>query len=134
MISIEDLDIIKLINLGGENKYDRGKRRNFRLAALGILTHMLSYKAEEAGRKLIKVDPRNTTQLCSRCGRLIPKDLSVRIHICPYCGLILDRDTNSAKNVLIRGEEIELGNEGFPAPTAERSCEDWSLRDYNLLD
>lgn len=60
-------------------------------------------KAEEAGRAVIQIDPRNTTQCCSGCGCLVPKGLSVRTHICPNCGLILDRDHNAALNILARG-------------------------------
>ena len=106
LIAIEDLDLVQLTNLGGDNAQGRGLRRNFGLAAFGILTHMLTYKAEEAGRSLVKVDPRGTTQECSECGIVVPKDLSVRTHSCPHCGLILDRDTNAAKNVLKRGQTL----------------------------
>jgi putative transposase len=41
--------------------------------------------------------------MCSRCGNLIQKDLSVRVHACRYCGLILDRDQNAALNILHLG-------------------------------
>ena len=44
----------------------------------------------------------NTTQLCSRCGKLVPKTLATRIHRCPYCGLVLARDHNSAITILHR--------------------------------
>lgn len=60
-------------------------------------------KAEEAGRAVVQVDPRNTTKLCSGCGSIVPKDLSVRVHNCPDCGLVLDRDHNAAINILSRG-------------------------------
>jgi len=66
---------------------------------------MLSYKAQSAGRKLIKVDPRNTTQRCSACGSIVKKDLSVRVHECPYCGFSCDRDYNASMNILITGME-----------------------------
>jgi putative transposase len=45
-------------------------------------------------------DPRNTSQMCSRCGSIVKKDLSVRYHNCPYCGLNIDRDINAAINIL----------------------------------
>jgi len=53
----------------------------------GKLRQYISYKAENAGRKLIKVNPKNTTQMCSQCGTIVPKDLSVRVHDCPHCGV-----------------------------------------------
>jgi transposase len=36
----------------------------------------------------------------------MPKDLSVRTHICTNCGLILDRDLNAAKNIQWRGQRL----------------------------
>jgi putative transposase len=62
-----------------------------------------AYKAESAGRSVIQVNPRGTTQMCSGCGEIVPKDLSVRVHDCPHCGLKLDRDLNAALNILGRG-------------------------------
>lgn len=62
-----------------------------------------SYKAESAGKQVILVNPRNTSQICSGCGQSVKKSLSVRVHKCPYCGLILDRDINAAINILRRG-------------------------------
>ena len=64
-----------------------------------------TYKAQSADRKLIKVDPRNTTQRCSACGSIAEKDLSVRVHECPYCGFSCDRDYNASRNILITGME-----------------------------
>ena len=49
------------------------------------------------------VDPRYTSQLCSGCGEYVPKTLDVRVHMCPYCGLVLDRDVNAARNILRKG-------------------------------
>jgi putative transposase len=60
-------------------------------------------KAEEAGRRVVLVDPRNTSKRCSRCGQKVEKDLSIRVHSCPVCGLILDRDQNAAINILALG-------------------------------
>ena len=65
--------------------------------------NMLSYKAESAGMRVIKVDPRDTTQECSRCHyiktgseRLTLKD---RIYHCNVCGLTMDRDENASINI-----------------------------------
>ncbi len=64
---------------------------------------LLSYKAAEAGRELIKVNPRNTSQNCSGCGQKVPKSLGTRVHDCPYCNLSLDRDVNAARNIAAIG-------------------------------
>ncbi len=75
-------------------------------AGWGRFIGMIAYKEEESGGQLIKVNPRNTTQNCSRCGEHVKKTLSDRIHECPYCGLVMDRDHNAALNILARGREI----------------------------
>lgn len=70
---------------------------------LGMFQNLLTYKAIEAGCEVILVNPKNTSQACSSCGSIVLKDLSVRTHVCPYCGLVLDRDVNAALNILARG-------------------------------
>ena len=75
-------------------------------AGWGIFIGMIAYKAESAGGQLIQVDPRGTTQNCSRCGEQVKKSLSDRIHECPICGLKMDRDHNAALNILARGRGI----------------------------
>ena len=62
----------------------------------------LAAKAESAGRRVIAVNPRNTTQECSTCGAIVKKTLAQRVHSCDKCGLILDRDHNAALNILHR--------------------------------
>ena len=59
-------------------------------------------KAEWAGRTAVMIDPRNTSKMCSRCGQLVEKTLSDRVHSCS-CGLTLDRDHNAALNILALG-------------------------------
>jgi len=71
-------------------------------AGWGTFVSMCTYKAACAGRTLIKVDPRFTSQVCSGCGQVRKKDLSERWHSCD-CGTELDRDVNSAINILERG-------------------------------
>jgi putative transposase len=63
---------------------------------------MLTYKAESAGRELVAVDPRLTSQTCPECGQVTRKKLSQRIHRCD-CGCILDRDRAAALVILARG-------------------------------
>jgi putative transposase len=73
-------------------------------AGWGIFFNILDAKAKQApGKRVIAVDPKYTSQICSGCGQMVKKDLSVRIHSCPSCGLELDRDVNAAINILQRG-------------------------------
>jgi putative transposase len=59
----------------------------------------LNYKAVEAGRQLVHVDPRGTSQTCC-CGAPVPKTLSQRWHQCEACGLSEARDHVSAQLIL----------------------------------
>jgi putative transposase len=59
---------------------------------------------------IIAVAPHFTSQECSACGALVKKSLSVRTHICPSCGVVLDRDHNAAKNILAKALACTLGH------------------------
>jgi len=72
-------------------------------AAWNQLIQYTQYKAVDAGRECVLVDPKNTSQRCSRCGMIVKKSLSVRVHKCPTCGLVIDRDENAAINILALG-------------------------------
>ncbi|ULR40742.1 transposase [Thermus sp. NEB1569] len=63
---------------------------------------ILAYKAEEAGRRVIKVDPKYTSQDCPVCGHREKKPLWVRAYTCPQCGALLHRDVAAAQNILAR--------------------------------
>jgi putative transposase len=65
----------------------------------------VEYKCRKFGKHFIKVDPQGTFQYCT-CGHHVPKDLSVRVHRCPRCGLVEDRDVVSAELILERGLKI----------------------------
>jgi putative transposase len=85
---------------------EMGRSRGIRKSILDVawtqFRQMTAAKAEEAGR-VILVNPKNTTKMCSTCGEIVPKKLSERTHTCPHCGLVLDRDENAALNILQRG-------------------------------
>jgi putative transposase len=63
----------------------------------------LAAKAEEAGRKFMKVNPAYTSQDCSRCHHRQYMPLDARTYECPCCGLVLDRDHNASLNILSVG-------------------------------
>ncbi len=68
-------------------------------AGWGQFLQILSIKAERAGLSTIAVNPNGTSQNCSGCDAKVPKALSDRLHVCPDCGLELDRDHNAAINI-----------------------------------
>lgn len=71
-------------------------------AAWSTLRAMITYKAAWAGGVVVAVKPHGTSQACSGCGGVVPKTLADRVHSCPDCGLVLDRDVNAARNILMR--------------------------------
>ena len=78
-------------------------------AAWATGVQMLEYKLKD---RLVKVDPAGTSQECSACGAVVPKDISVRVHYCDKCGLTLDRDVNAARNILTRGQAQLTATQG----------------------
>ena len=72
-------------------------------AAIGKLIRTLEWQAAKRGRIFVKVNPAHTTQDCSNCGARAKRRLNLqeRVYKCERCGLMLDRDRNSAINMLI---------------------------------
>jgi putative transposase len=76
-------------------------------AGWGQFQQMVVNKAECAGRTVLFVNPRYTSQVCSTCGTVRKKSLEERWHSCE-CGCELDRDTNAALNILRLGRSQRL--------------------------
>ena len=96
VIAFEDLNIKNMLR-------NHHLAKSISDAPWRMLVTTTQNKAEEAGSVVVLVDPRNTSQMCSRCGLKVPKSLSDRLHECPQCGLIMDRDQNAAINILRQG-------------------------------
>lgn len=95
-ICVEDLNIRDM----QKNKY---LSKSIADTSWGMFIKVLADKAEEAGRRFIKVPAQGTSQICSKCGTIVPKRLSVRIHRCNVCGLNMHRDLNASFNILSLG-------------------------------
>lgn len=93
LVAVEDLKIKKLAAGMLAKAINDAGWSNF--------IYMLTYKAEEAGRLLVKVDARGTSQTCI-CGAEVRKTLAVRVHRCVSCGLVADRDHVSAQLILAK--------------------------------
>ena len=112
---VDQYDLIAVEDLQTQNMLkNHHLAKSIADAAWNTFILILTSKAEEAGRSVVKVDPRYTSQDCSDCGKRVKKALSVRVHSCPFCGLVLDRDVNAAKNILARtglsGANVEVLN------------------------
>lgn len=80
------------------------------------LIQYCTYKAEIAGSMVEQVNPNGTSQICSSCGITVKKDLSVRIHNCPNCKTVLDRDLNASINIKNRSSQKNtVGSTGIYA-------------------
>ena len=96
MICIEALKVKNMVK-------NRHLSKSIADAGWSTFFELLSYKAAGAGRELVKVNPKNTSQNCSGCGKKVPKSLAARVHNCPYCNLSLDRDVNAARDIAVSG-------------------------------
>ncbi len=100
-IAYEDLKIRNMVR-------NRHLSKSISDASWGTFLQWVNYYAAMHGIPIITVPPQFTSQDCSGCGTRVKKSLSVRTHICPACGLVLDRDENAAVNILHAGLLILL--------------------------
>jgi putative transposase len=99
---VREHDFIAIENLNVKGMVRGNLAKSIHDAGWGQLRQFLTYKAANADRVLVAVNPRNTSQECSGCGVIVPKTLRDRVHDCPGCGLVMDRDENAARNILER--------------------------------
>lgn len=109
LIAFEDLNIKGML-------HNHNLAKSISDVAWNMLVNITSYKAASAGSMVVLVDPKNTSKMCSRCGILVEKSLSDRIHNCSHCRLSMDRDQNAAINILRLGlQSVGVGSRGSPA-------------------
>jgi putative transposase len=108
VIVFEDLDIKNML-------HNHCLAKSISDIAWGTLVKATESKAAYAGSKVVLVDPKHTSQMCSRCGLIVKKDLSERVHSCPECGLSMDRDLNAAINILRLGMQSLRKSDRSPA-------------------
>ncbi|HSD57193.1 MAG TPA: transposase, partial [Methanotrichaceae archaeon] len=111
-IAFEDLNIKGMV-------HNHCLAKSISDVAWNMLVTLTSYKAASAGSMVVLVNPRNTSKMCSRCGLLVEKSLSGRVHNCIQCGLSMDRDWNAAINILRLGlQSVGLRTVEAPCPQA----------------
>jgi len=96
-ICLEDLQVANMVR-------NRHLAKSISDAAWGQFRSILDAKAAWAGRRVLAIPAQYTSQDCSGCGERVPNPLSVRTHVCPSCGLVVDRDENAAINILRAGQ------------------------------
>jgi putative transposase len=85
-----------------------GLNKSIHDAGWGIFLRVLSAKAESAGRKVIAVDPRHTSQRCAGCGYTAPGNRVTQAEFrCLGCGHLAHADVNAARNILRAGLALQ---------------------------
>jgi putative transposase len=73
----------------------------------------LRCKAAEAGRRFVAVDPKYTSQICSRCGFMHPDNRKTLADFeCLSCGYQDNADHNAAVNISARNEPLDANVSG----------------------
>jgi putative transposase len=81
-----------------------GLNRSINDAGWGVLASFLVYKAESAGREVMTVDPRHTSQMCAECAHIEPGNRVRQAEFrCCKCGHEDHADINAARNILRAG-------------------------------
>ena len=96
LICVEELHVNRMV-------HHHCLAKSIQDAAWTAFFDKLAAKAEEAGRRFVKVAPAYTSQECSRCHHRQKMALSERTYQCPCCLLAIDRDLNAAINILSIG-------------------------------
>lgn len=103
LICYEKLNIKGMIERNGKKAEGNEYNKAIGEVSWGKFMKYISDKAEEAGRDIEEVNPKNTSKMCSKCGNLKDISLDVRIYQCEKCKLVIDRDENAALNILRLG-------------------------------
>ena len=98
-ISREDVRVANLVR-------NRPLAKSISDAGWAQFRAILAAKAACAGRRVVVVPAQYTSQDWSGCGARVPQALSVRSHIGPACGLVLDRDANAARTIFRAGQAL----------------------------
>jgi len=102
IVDSADLIVFENLNISGMLK-NHNLAKHIQDHAWGKLIQFAQSKAAKAGKMVELVDVRYTSQKCSQCGIMVPKTLADRTHLCPNCGLEMDRDINASLNIRTLG-------------------------------
>ena len=95
-----------------------GLNREILAQTWGLIRQQLRYKAAWAGRRFVEVDPKHTSQTCSRCGTIDPEARRGKMFRCGLCGHALNADHNAAINILRKS--LEMVPAGGNSPPSSR--------------
>ena len=113
---VKQYDVIVIEDLKTKNLLKNHKlAKAISNASWYLFRTMLEYTCKWYGKKLVTVDPRNTSRICSNCNfNSGEKQLEIREWTCPKCHVHHDRDINAAVNILqkakLNGQELAMVN------------------------
>jgi len=115
---VSSLDLIAFEDLKIANMVKNSKlAKSINDAGWGRFLSWVKYYGMLHDIPVIAVAPHFTSQVCSCCGTIVKKSLSVRTHMCPGCGVVLDRDHNAAVNILAKALST-VGHTATDAPVS----------------
>jgi len=102
LVDSADMVVFENLNISGMLK-NHHLAKHIQDHSWGKLIQFTQGKAAKAGKVVELVDARYTSQKCSQCGIMVTKTLADRTHLCPNCGLKMDRDLNASLNIRTLG-------------------------------
>ncbi len=99
---VDSYSVIALEKLASQKMAGQKFGKQINDAGWNMFANMLCYKAEGAGCRVVFVNPENTTKTCSNCKSIQDMPLQERTYECRACGLVIDRDLNAARNILVK--------------------------------
>jgi putative transposase len=128
VISLEDLKLVNMTKSAkGTNEspgkgvaQKKGLNRNLQDAALARLAYWICVKAEEAARRVWKVNPKDSSRECIACGHTEAANRCRSRFSCRRCGHEEHADVNAAQVITARGQVAETSWRAAGCPVAKR--------------
>lgn len=120
-----------------KNRFDKNINKSLNNWYLNLFIWYLTYKCILEGKKVVKLNERNTTKTCSVCGHVKTESvpLNVRIYECEKCENKLGRDINSAFNMMIKYKKKKLKCCIIqPIEINDLNSARWKIRNHSLIE
>jgi IS605 OrfB family transposase len=118
----------KLINIRKKHNHDRKFNKKLGNWAFGQFLKLLKYKAENLGKIVIEINPKYTSQQCSKCWFISKENRYKSKFLCQECGFELNADLNAARNI------SEIGKSELARLSQQAECNRVLIPEYNRND
>jgi IS605 OrfB family transposase len=129
-ITNKDYDVFVVEKLDIKTSWGKGRIFNRKLGnwSYSEFLRLLKYKAESLGKTVIEINPRYTSQKCSKCGFIDRKNRYKSRFLCRECGFELNADLNAARNI------SEIGKSELARLSQQAKCNRVLIPEYNNID